>query len=127
MSKNVIFDEDVSFPTPYVESPNPHPHHKIICMMFPRNGFPLYHFTLLLLLYLQTQLLYPPCQYNPYFKHHFHSWNLLFILFHPLVNTLNMISLMIHLTNLFLPFQIILRCLPPLVTLLRLCKENHQV
>ncbi len=40
MSKNVIFDEEASFPTPYVESPNPHHHHKIICMMFPRNGFP---------------------------------------------------------------------------------------
>ncbi len=91
----------------YVESPNPHHHHKIICMMFPRSGFPLYHFTLLLLLYFQTQLLYPPCQYNTYIKHHFHSWNLLLILFHPLVNTLNMISIMIHSTNLFLPFQVI--------------------
>jgi hypothetical protein len=52
-------------------------------------------------------LLYPPCQYNTYIKHHFHSWNLLLILFHPLVNTLNMISIMIHSTNLFLPFQVI--------------------
>jgi hypothetical protein len=65
-------------------------------------------------------LLYPPCQYNPYLKQYFHSWNLLLILFHPLVNTLNMISLMIHLTNLSLPFQVILGCLPPHVALLRL-------
>jgi hypothetical protein len=38
-------------------------------------------------------LLCPPCQYTPYLKHHFHSWNFLLIFFHPLVNTLNMISL----------------------------------
>jgi hypothetical protein len=43
----------------------PRHHHTFMCMMFPRNGLSLYHFNMLLLIYLQTLLFYPPCQYHP--------------------------------------------------------------
>jgi hypothetical protein len=105
------------------KSPNLHHHLKVMCIMFPRDGLHLYHFyfaTSLLLFYFQTQMVYPPYKSNSYFKHHLHSLNLLvFILLHCLMNTLIMTYLKIHLIKFSFLFQILLKYLPSLTTLLK--------
>lgn len=106
------------------KSPNPHHHLKVMRIMLPRNGLHLYHFffaTSLLLLYLQTQMVYPPYKSNPYLKHHLHSLNLLvFILLHYLMSTLIMTYIKIHLIKFSLIFQVILEYIPYLTTLFKL-------
>jgi hypothetical protein len=104
------------------KSPNPRHHLKVMHIMFPRNGLHLYHFYyLLLLLYLQTQMVYPPYKSNPYLKHHLYSLNLLvFILLHYLMNTLIMTYLKIHLIKFSLLFQVLLEYLASFTILLKL-------